>query len=117
MTDEQALADRIVALGVGRYTGTDGPQGKGLDIPGALFERFPEEFIRDGRVVLALMEKCVNMDTQPNVEAWIDPSDKQRYKCVTHDYGPHPFSETQNESLAIAITTACVEALEQSDGA
>ena len=107
------LADRVVALGVGH---------KVSDIHYALYntnrigiEMLTDQFINDGRVMLALMEKCLasgidlSMSLQSNYfEApgfWITGT----LMSVSADI------ETERdgrESLCPAIIEACCEALE-----
>ena len=102
MSSDKALADRVVALGVGNRKGTvfwRNPDGHTLDAP---------YFVRDPRVAIALMERCglhvITIDTEnayPYVEVWP--------QC-----GPDYYYANIRDSLPRAIIKACVTALEES---
>ena len=96
------LAQRIVAQEVGGRNSLDGS----LWMPPDWTHGRPytaEQFCQDGRVVLALMEKCKPMDMV--IDTFLD-----RAKVVVV---PLPiFEGSVSESLAIAIVEACLEALE-----
>lgn len=84
MSDNNKLARRIVAQGIGSRL---------LDkFFIDAFSRTAEEFCKDGRVVLALMEKCLD-------EIGV----------------AYPAGVDIDKPLAIAIVEACLEALEQDD--
>ena len=99
MTDYDALAKRAVAAGIagmmeGRYS------VKGMDQ-----HLLAPEFVRDGRVVLAAMEKCQGIFIEQIAELrWACRADK-RYGSRTREW-------VDADSMAIAILTACLDALE-----
>lgn len=106
MSDAQALADRIVALGI-----LDGGNGQYYPHHG-INERWlsADEFIRDGRVVLALMEKMGDQETL----IWAQHYEEADSVWIV-ELGNSPSlapSDGRDESLAIAIVTATLEALE-----
>ena len=77
-----------------------------------------DQFIRDGRVVLATMEKCIGMTVS---EMEIDSGYGRGWE-VFNCFAPgtnktggqdYKYTKANNESLAIAINTACVEALNE----
>lgn len=102
MSSDKALADRVVALGVGNRKGTvfwRNPDGHTLDAP---------YFVRDPRVAIALMERLDDGE----LTIW-----KQKYK----DFDSVWIVETHltradghSDSLPRAIVEAAVKALEES---
>ncbi len=102
MTDQE-LADRIVGHGVG-YKFRPSPGSycvhANCDWDTALIA---SEFVRDGRVVLAMMEKVGNLEIFGSED----------YVVSVPMPGSHHIIESQNESLAVAINTACCEALDE----
>ena len=104
MTDKE-LADRIVALGVGRANQIY-PDGIGkfyqIDLDADWQTSVNEgKFVRDWRVAGALMEKCGGSFE-------LCPSGKWQVRTFANIMGVH---EKYNESLPRAIIVACVEAL------
>lgn len=105
MSDKQ-LADRIVALGVGRVEAgfyfidsTFGPDG---------YTRELHKFVRDPRVAMALMEKCNNK--WYGVETYQDGVGPYHAVVLRSKYTD--WARSSNESLPRAICEACVETLE-----
>lgn len=107
MTDYNKLARRIVAQEIGNYTGTDGL----IHFDGAVFAA--EKFCQDGRVVLALMEKMIGLEWQGEIDSGYGRG-WEAYNVFTGKQ-PYKYHRAFNESLALAIVEACLEALE-SDG-
>jgi len=94
MSDRE-LADRVVALGV----------GKKLDELYYSWGQQSDKFVRDWRVAGALMEKCTDLhyDTMPGITtviAWANNGNDSSEEIEV------------TESLPRAIIEACVEALE-----
>jgi hypothetical protein len=115
--NDKELADKVVALGVGSISIRDGADE--YKLPDGCFVR-AGDFIRDGRVVLAMMERLgqelviwkilyededldggelISLQTG---HAWVVEPEKIDAAC-------------QNESLPRAILEACVKALEQAN--
>jgi hypothetical protein len=97
--NDNELADKVVALGVGRLCPDRGFQFRTEDLSGV-----PQEFVRDWRVAGALMEKCVDINVS--------------YRHGDHIIWNAAVTSTQrgraygeSESLPRAIIEACVEAL------
>lgn len=113
MTDTTALADRIVAL-LGGKTTTYNPwppaHAQTVYLIGEkLMGYMPaDEFVRDGRVILALMEKCDSFT--------IDTINDNHGVFVTGVVAYANLNETPGRAShaekSIAIATACCEALE-----
>jgi len=104
------LADRVVALGVGKANQIY------PDALGRFYQIDPdadwqtsvnaESFVNDGRVVLALMEKCQAIFIERlNDTKWACRADKA--------YGERTREWFDRGSLAPAIIEACCDALEQ----
>ena len=105
------LADRVVKLGIGQHQhfpegDRDAGDWYGYDSTGDT----AETFVRDGRVVLALMEK-LDAGQELTIICCADGkwSAAVDYNNITGDSA----AECSHESQPIAIATACCEALEQ----
>lgn len=117
--DYNALAQRIVALGVGKDLGDGWFQVEWIiGTPEQPPQKRPVRsivFCNDGRVVLALMEK-VNAYWHLHIRIM-----GHRHIEIYHSHGSRDETEwtllanARGDSLAIAICEACVEALEVSD--
>ena len=108
--DAKALADRVVALGVGH---------KVSDIHYALYntnrigiEMLTDQFINDGRVMLALMEKCSHIDAYWDDTGW---SCDVVGSFAKRGLGSHD-GLVGRTALCPAIIEACCEALEVNNG-
>lgn len=114
MTDYKALADAAVRQGVGKSMTMskaqpffDTNEMYYSDVPGCLSGEFylAEDFIKDGRTVLALMEKVDAIECAKMLD------NKWAILTAAPD---EPFDlsrETLGESLPVAIVTACLKAL------
>ena len=113
--NDKELADAVVALGIGEYVAgaywlATGPDPIKLD---------SSEFVRDPRVAMALMEKCIGMGiagAEMSIESGYGRG-WEVYNCFAknshsgggdHDYR---FTKAENESLPRAIIEPCTEAL------
>jgi len=86
------LADRIVKCGVGEKWDDS------YLIDNLRPTKSADEFCEDGRVVLAMMEKMVARGLYVDI-----------FNCWKH------YADPNKESLAIAILTACCEAVERNN--
>ena len=119
--NDKELADRVVALGVGRQ----GKHPKSCDGVGFYFTpkdssgsdegMYSSLFVRDWRVAGPMMEKCIKddrLDLRCVSGSWM-PSLERFDACVatsaTPTYGV--YLDRSNESLPRAIIEACCEAL------
>jgi len=99
------LADRVVALGIGRAY-DDTPDNDLFFFDGCMYDDIgesaviAESFVNDGRVVLALMEKCL--------------SNKTIHIAMQVAIAVNK-AELKPELLAAAICEACCDALEQAN--
>ena len=104
MTNDKELADKIVALGVGKHQhfaeGRDKGDWYGYDSTGDT----ATYFVHDWRVAGALMEKAARF-----IKIDLDKSNGQWYVYVQGQDPKEPV--TMNEELSRAINEACVEAL------
>ena len=104
---DQALADKIVALGVGRLN----PRNKeSYGLPMTM-DQSAHFFVRDWRVAGALMEKWTSAVDR---ELDIGTDEKGNFYCSPQrpdDYSWNSVCWITNESLPRAIIEACVEAL------
>ena len=119
--NDKELADRIVALGVGEYRGddryliappTDNVRERGFQIVHRADDGLAKWFVRDWRVVGALMERVKSAGHQ--IESIDDNVRVVRrgYQFFNLDA---LFGKSSNESLPRAICEACVAALEGGD--
>ena len=107
------LADRIVAVGVGKYN-----SHYGYYIPGKTHGHMDSEpFTHSWEVAGALMEKC--LDAQLSHKGIRVPLERGRfpYEFEWSKYNPtfshwESLSIAQSDSLPCAINESCVEALE-----
>lgn len=131
MTDYNALAQRIVAQGIGQFD----PHTRLLPYlaPEAASWDDAAGFCQDGRVVLALMEKVVGSFVPETDEAGtqygtflreitITPARNTKEFCVFVTDWPENKPDSKaimvarcSDSLAIAIVEACLDALENSN--
>ena len=114
MTDFKSLADAAVRQGVGKVMTMsesqpffDANEMYYSDVPGFLPGEFyvDEDFIKDGRTALALMEKVDAIECAKTLD------NKWAILTAAPD---EPFDldrETLGESLPVAIVTACLKAL------
>lgn len=98
--NDKELADKVVALGIGDRNGTAfwrTPSGHHLDA---------HEFVRDPRVAMALMERCLLVEIQED-GGW-----------YAHVYAGETESprNAHSDSLPRAIVEACVLALSRGVG-
>jgi len=107
--DHEALAKRIVALGVGQAH----PKGGVYYLSGA-HSVSADEFTHSWEVAGALMEKCENIE----IRSWLfdannEPEpEEDAFWQVLADGKAQQIKEAQEKSLPHAIILACVEALE-----
>ncbi len=106
--NDQELADRVVALGVGRILAKD--SGKGYRFAGQFLTS--SQIVRDPRVAMALMEKCAvrGFHVTLGKTGQYKAQDGQRY-CSAGRTGL-PAHVAYGDESAHTITQACVQALE-----
>ena len=96
---DKELADRIVALGIGKRTSFC------MEINGSVLSE--SKFVRDWRVAGALMEKVKDREWLTNVAhdgvVFVFTDRDEPYDCI----------EIAGESLPRTIIEACVEALDE----
>ena len=102
MTPEQELAERIVECGVGyRYFNNKKSNKYIIDnLIGRASFLSASEFIRDGRVMAAMMERCATIEIAVTENGW---------HVDVNDDGLNRVYHTQ---LPVAIITAICDALE-----
>lgn len=111
MTNYTELANRIVGHGVGWKTLEPNSVTKGRlyrftdEWTGKNAWLTTSEFVRDGRVVLAMMEKCrgLTIESIPDHPIWWVAARPKAAKEL----------RANNEYLAIAILIACCDALDE----
>ena len=98
--NNEELADRVVALGVGEVS------RKRLPIIQYRFHEYfsAYKFVREWRVAGALMEKCWSVEIDKRGCPWWVAAERPKK--------PQKFRKAKNESLPRAIIEACVEALD-----
>ena len=108
--NDKELADRVVALGVGH---------KVSDIHYALYntnrigiEMLTDQFINDGRVMLALMEKCSHINAYWDDTGW---SCDVVGSFAKRGRGSHD-GLVGRTALCPTVIEACCEALEANNG-
>jgi len=104
--NDKELAKRVVALGVGSHDPNDSAY---YWFKLATFDA--RRFVNDGRVVLALMEKCSHIDAYWDDTGWscdVVGAFHNR-KLGSHD------GMVSRSSIAVAIIEACCNALEQAN--
>ena len=109
LTNDKELADKVVALGVGKFRpaiNEDGIHVRSYDMYQINYnELHTSKFVRDWRVAGALMEKCKRIDAR-------QPNDDGPWNVHVYN-GPNKYGDSWKvESLPRAIIEACVEALE-----
>ncbi len=102
MVNDQELADKIVALGVGYRSG---PHAYGIFLAEGTSERIgePELFVRDWRVAGALMERCAAVDIDTIGNPW--------WVAALRHEKPEKWFKAKGESLPRAIVEAGIGAL------
>ena len=112
MTDKE-LADRVVALGVGRHCKGPIGAGYGYEIDNSYLLVF--EFTSDWRVAGALMEK-IAAGRFRSLDMGLISKGSDKYEVwgfeIDIDCSHYEKFSSMNESLPRAIIEACVEALE-----
>jgi len=102
------LADKVVALEVGRYWPDASPKPRYDMANGCMFSTSEApEFLRDWRVAGALMEKCYELD----VDVCPDSCDGVVEAIFTAEKYMPLKTVAIDDSLPRAIIEACVEAL------
>ena len=106
--NDQELADKVVALGVGAQNSLDPtlykpPHDRVAGIPYSA-----EQFVRDWRVAVMLLERC----QLASITVDIDAFHAVPFVSVSSMNGKSDNSVDINESLPRAITEACCEALQ-----
>ena len=120
--NDKELADKVVALGVGGYMDNRTGDGKEyyemrrFEHGTWTFDYMLEtaEFVRDPRVSMALMEKCVGKPDWMPIQIDRKVRSEITHRCWierTHSGTETETYHARDESLPRAINEACVEAL------
>ena len=113
--DDQWLPDQIVALGIAEFQHNLGRGWYRLTNRTMSMGMQPKYFVRDPRVAMALMEKCLDAGLSHKGIRTALERDRQPYEFEWNKYGDKfgwvSCAIAQSDSLPRAITEACVEAL------
>ena len=110
--DDKELADKIVALGVGQHRKFGGVPIRYRFI-GSDENMYASDFVRDWRVVGALMQKCLDHKKDFEISLERDITNNEYFASV-RSYMVSEGQAESGESLPRAINEACVEALQNS---
>lgn len=109
--NDKELADKVVALGIARkWKEGVTPGGYKIDGRSGSFWLDPHTFVRDWRVVGALMEKCEFLEIEQDFHMEEETLYWAVRVLVNDDFC------ASNESLPRAINEACVQALQGISG-
>jgi len=106
--NSEALAKRVVALGVGYSRPFSDGTYFCIDSPNNSLPA--DEFINDGRVVLAMMEKCHSVTVR-----YMEAHNQLEWWATARTVAAGPHGKGIRITLAPAIIEACVKALEQAN--
>ena len=109
--NDKELADKVVALGIGiRVDGEWYGLRDRPDDSQPMGTKKPKKFVRDWRVVGALMEKCFEVQVCGS-----DVTNDWAAVAMCLPTGKH-WSKVENDSLPRSIVETCVEALQTQEG-